>query len=179
MTRRHIVTALDLAVEAMNAAADRVQRVEADDYAGAYAATGEALFWFGVVREELWKHHHAAYQDVLDEQSGGFDTVRENTRQRILGLWHVRDRITHEVDVIGYFHDGVPLEGDPRGYRTSWRWRLLLQPESALNAGKGRGFSPLDKYEAYVAVIVGQEVHDTFVRALSFLRAVHQRARPS
>jgi hypothetical protein len=177
-TRRHIVTALDLAVHAMNAAADRVQRVEADDYAGAYAATGEALFWFGVVREELWHRHHETYQAVLEEQSGGFDSVLHNTRQRILGLLHVRDRITHEVDVITFFHDGVPIEGDPRGYRTSWRWRLLLAPEGLPKGAKGE-FSSQAKFEAYNAVLVGQEVHDTFVRALSFLRMVHQRARTS
>jgi len=174
--RRRLVTPLDLAVDAMNAAADRVQQAEADDYARAYAATGEALFWFGVVRGELWTHHRRAYQAILDEQSGGIDYVLQNARQRILGLWHVRDRITHEVDVITYFHDGVPIEGDPRGYRTSWRWRLLPPPAGMSNSGKGEN-SPLAKYEAYKAVLVGQEVHDTFVRALSFLRMVHQRAR--
>lgn len=162
-------TALDLAVEAMNAAADRLARVGGDDPDGAYVATGECLWWFGVVRQQLWDRYQSVYNAVLDEHAKGFVDIRENARMRVFGLWHVRDRMAHEVDIITYVEPHDSITGDPRGYHTSWRWLHLPPPT------KNDSFTD-KKYEAYEAVLAGQDVHDTLVRALSLVREIHQRA---
>lgn len=153
----------------MIAVADRLPRIEGDDLAGAYAATGECLWWIEVVRQQLWDRHRIVYDAVLDEHAGGFDDVRENAKMRILGIWHARDRMAHEVEIDTYVKPYDSIAGDSRGYQTSWRWLYLPKPTKDDRV-------TLKKHEAYEAVLAGQDVHDTLVRALSLLRQIHARA---
>ena len=51
-------------MKALNYAADRVNKIAASDLPQAFAAIGEAVWWFTIVNDSLRHNHRAAYDQA-------------------------------------------------------------------------------------------------------------------
>ena len=157
------MSALDWSVEAMCQAADRVQRVPNGREREAFAAIGETLWWIGIVDENLRERKPEIY--------GSHVTFTLGERPLLMGLRYARNRFTHGVDVLHYVEPDGILHGDPRGYRSIWKWRSLPAEHRDYVVGNP-GRSARKQYKAYQAAVAGTDVHQSFVNALSVLRGV-------
>lgn len=93
-------------VEAMNRAVVRVQETGWNVPIGAYASVAETLFWFDDVDEQLRCRYKSHYEETLVERT-------EDVALMTSGLLFARNRITHEVDQIGYL---LATAKGPAGY---------------------------------------------------------------
>jgi hypothetical protein len=156
------IIALGWSVEAMNAAADRVNRIPSVDAVGAFAAIGEALWWVTVVNDTLRSRHRVAYGTALNSQTPPVDDV-------IDGLRSIRHRIGHEVDLVEIV-EPVAQRADPGDGRiTAWRWREV--PPPTRNDARD-----LKGYAAYQRAVAGVNIVQTFMQAIGFLKQAHRLA---
>ena len=151
-------------VEAMNAAADRVNKIPATDTDLAFAAFGEAVWWITVVNDALAKRYPEAYAAALK-----FQTPR--VEETIAGLRSVRHRIAHEVDLFDFI---TPVGSRPDYYGdgriTAWCWKSVGPPTRSDSRD-------VEGHKAYETAVAGQNVVHIFTFALSFLRQVHSLAQ--
>jgi hypothetical protein len=114
-------TALDWSVAAMNAAADRVNRINAVGLAEAFAAIGEAVWWITVVDDNVRDRHGKAYRRATR-------ATTPNPTDTMRGLRSARNRICHEVEVVDFI---VPIGSRPDrgdGRVSAWAWQSVPRP---------------------------------------------------
>jgi len=153
------MVALGFSVSAMNAAADRVNRVAAEDLEGAFAAIGEAVWWVTVVSDTLRNRHPDAYARALELQTPRVEEV-------IDGLRSVRHRIGHEVDLVDYLRPVASRPDLGDGRITAWAWKSVRAPTR-------KHKRDLEGHRAYESAVAETNIVHTFTHALSFLRQVH------
>ena len=128
-------------IEAMQRSLERVRGIGWDDVVGQYAAVSETLFWIDIVETQLRVKYSRHYNDALDDQP-------HDLRPVVRGLLWVRNRITHEVDEIGYL---LATPKSAESFAADWRWRSL-PPRP-----KGRFADPAGQ-AAYESSLVGKDV---------------------
>jgi hypothetical protein len=159
------IIALTWSVTAMNAAADRVNRVRAADSAAAFAAIGETVWWVTVVNDTLRAKHADDYQHALK-------LVTPPVDEAIEGLRSIRHRVGHEVDLVDII-EAVAERPDPGDGRiTAWRWKAIPLP-TRRDAGDLKG------YAAYGRALEGRNIIQTFSQALGFLHLATKHALAS
>jgi len=150
------VVPLGWCVDAMYRAFERVRETGSNDPIGAYASVAETLFWINVVREQLEGKYRSHYEATLAEQT-------EDVAQMMSGLIFARNRITHEVDQVGYL---LATAKGPDGFAANWTWQFLL-PRPGDKQGDRRG--------DYEAVIAGRDVIATLSIVTIFLGLARNR----
>ncbi len=147
--------ALAWAVDAMNAAADRLTLASPSDPDLAFSAVGETLWWVctvdGALSNRLGRDYRARTRDGIE------DTY---TPRLFAGLRYARNRFTHDVDVVDYV--GM---ADREDSVLAWRWKSLPP------IGTKRGNHGESEYETLLA---GYPVRQVLVHACTFLRASSQ-----
>lgn len=159
------IIALGWSVDAMNAAADRLNKVRAEDPVAAFAAIGETVWWVTLVNDTLKNRYTDAYRYAGDH-------VTPPVEDLIDGLRSVRHRLGHEVDLVEIVEPiaSRPDLGD--GRITAWTWKHL-PPPSRTRARDREG------YEAYERAVAGHNIVYSFTSALCFLRMAYETARQS
>jgi hypothetical protein len=150
------VVPLGWCVDAMYRAFERVREAKSNDPIGAYAAVAETLFWIYVVREQLERKYRSHYEATLAEQT-------EDVARLLNGLMFARNRITHEVDQVGYI---LATAKGPDGFAANWTWQSL-PPRPGDNQG--------DRHRDYEAVIAGRDVVATLLTTTVFLGQARNR----
>jgi hypothetical protein len=117
------IVPLNSCVEAMDRAFERDRALGWNDPVGAYSATAETLFWIDVVDEQLRHNHRRHYEATLADE-------RDDIRATLSGLLFARNRITHEVDEIGYVTAAVRRLDT---FAASWTWQSLHPPKRTAN----------------------------------------------
>jgi hypothetical protein len=150
------VVPLDWCVEAMDRGFERVRAAGWNDPVGAYAAVAETLFWIDVVDEQLRQKHRRHYEATLAGQ-------RDDLRQMLSGLLFARNRITHEVDEVGYIL-AVAKRADT--FAASWTWQSL-PPRP--------GGDQAVLHQHYQETIAGRDVVKTLLAVTIFLGTTRNR----
>lgn len=150
------VVPLGWCVEAMDRSFERVRSTGWNDPVGAYAAIAETLFWIDIVDDQLRTKYPNHYAATLGEQ-------REDVASMLGGLRFARNRITHEVDEIGYV---VATAKGPDGFAAVWRWRSLPP-----RPGERQAILHRD----YERAIAGRYVVKTLLTVTVFLGAARNR----
>lgn len=133
----------------MNRAVVRVQETGWNDPSGAYASVAETLCWIDIVDEQLRRKYKSHYEGTLAEQT-------EDVTRMMSGLLFARNRITHEVDQIGYL---LATAKGPTGFATNWTWQSLPP-----RPGDRQG----DRHGDYEFAVAGRDVVTTLL-AISVL----------
>lgn len=143
-------------IEAMDRAFERVRSTGWNDPVGAYGAVAETLFWVTVVDEQLKQKYRPHYEAELGEQ-------RDDIGRTLSGLLYARNRITHEVDEVGYI---LAAAKGSDVFAAAWTWQSLpprpCERQSAL-------------HREYEEVIVGRDVVETLLTVTIFLGAARNR----
>lgn len=130
----------------------------------AYAAIGETVWWLCILDDLLHKAAGRLYKKALADQ--------EHADQLMRAFRHARNRFAHSVNILEYVQP-TALTGSNwvGGHQVAWKWqRLPPQPSGR----RGRGAAEYDE------VLANQDVKQSLVRGLSFLRAIVQKiARPT
>jgi hypothetical protein len=150
------VVPLDWCVNAMNRAFERAREIGWNDPIGAYASVAETLFWIDVVDEQLRCKYQSHYDATLDKQT-------EDVAGMLNGLLFARNRITHEVDQVGYI---LATAMGLHGFAANWTWQSLPPRPGDRQA---------HRYRDYEAVIAGHDVIATLLATTVFLGQVHHR----
>jgi hypothetical protein len=143
-------------VEAMDRAFERVRAAGWNDPVGAYAAIAETLFWIDVVDEQLRQHHRRHYEATLAEQ-------HEDICQMLSGLLFARNRITHEVDEVGYILGAAKR---PDTFAAAWTWQTL-PPRP--------GGRQVRLHRHYQETIAGRDAVETLLAVTIFLGTTRNR----
>jgi hypothetical protein len=156
-------TALDWSVQAMMAAADRVNMIEAASLDEAFAAIGEAVWWITVVDDNI----RARYGSAHSRAARGTAPNPSDTMQ---GLRSARNRITHEVEIVDFIEaiGARPDRGD--GRISAWAWRSVPAPRS-------RAASAVAGHRSYESALAGKNIVHTFGAATGFLKLALTVAR--
>ena len=150
------VVPLGWCIEAMYRSFERSRNTGWDDPVGAYAAVAETLFWIDVVDNYLRKNHHTHYEATLADQP-------EDIARMLAGLLFARNRITHEVDQVGYL---LAAAKGPAGFAANWTWQSLPpRPRERQQT----------LHRDYEAVIAGRDVVGTLLVVTVFLGQVRNR----
>lgn len=158
MTSSDTQTALDWSVAAMLAATDRVNMIRATSEQEAFAAIGEAVWWITVVNDNLRARYGKPYRIA---EKGTTPDPRDTMR----GLRSVRNRITHEVEVVDFI-EAIAIRADRGDGRiTAWAWRSVPPPRS-------RATREIAGYQAYETALASQNIVHTFGVATGFLQVV-------
>jgi hypothetical protein len=150
------VVPLDWCVNAMNRAFERAREKGWNDPIGAYASVAETLFWIDVVAEQLKCKYQSHYDVALAEQT-------EDVARMLTGLLFARNRITHEVDQVGYL---MATAKGLEGFAANWTWQSLPPRPGDRQA---------DWYRDYEAVIAGRDVVTTLLATTVFLGQARHR----
>ena len=134
----------------MNRAFERAREMGWNDPIGAYASVAETLFWIDVVDEQLRRKYQSHYDVTLAEQT-------EDVARMLTGLLFARNRITHEVDQVGYL---LATAKGLDGFAANWTWQSLPPRPGDRQAGR---------YRDYEAVIAGCAVVATLLATTVFL----------
>jgi hypothetical protein len=124
------VVPLGWCIEAMDRAFERVRSTGWNDPVGAYAAVAETMYWIDVVDEQLRKKYRPHYEATLAEQHGDLSRM-------LRGLLFARNRITHEVDEIGY---SAAKAKRPDSFSAAWTWQSLPPRPSERQAALHRDY---------------------------------------
>jgi hypothetical protein len=147
---------LQWAVHAMYVAVERFRATGWNLPREAFAAMGESLWWIGVVSEHLTEHYWSDYEATLAEEPGPM-------QQLLDGFKFVRNRITHEVDEVGYISARAK---NPSSFEAHWTWQSLPpRPDARRNVGRAD----------YEAEVTGHDVVETLLRASVFLGSAVNR----
>jgi hypothetical protein len=150
------VVPLGWCVEAMDRALERVRATGWNDPVGAYAAVAGTLFWIDVVDEHLRHKHLRHYEATLAEQ-------REDVHQILSGLLFARNRITHEVDEVGYV---LAAAKQPDSFAATWTWQSLPpRPDERQTA----------LHQLYQETVAGRDVVETLLEVAVFLGTARNR----
>lgn len=150
------VVPLGWCVEAMDRSFERVRSIGWNDPVGAYAAIAETLFWIDVVDNQLRTKYELHYEATLGE-------YHEDVASMLGGLRFARNRITHEVDEVGYV---FATAKKPNGFDATWTWRSLSP-----RPGERQAVLHGD----YERVIAGGDVVETLLIVTVFLGTVRNR----
>lgn len=150
------VVPLGWCVEGMDRSFERVRSIGWNDPVGAYAAIAETLFWIDVVDEHLRTRYQLHYRSTLGEQ-------REDLALMLGGLRFARNRITPEVDEVGYV---FAMAKRPHGFDATWTWRSLPPRPGERQA---------ELHRHYERVIAGGDVVETLLIVTVFLGTVRNR----
>jgi hypothetical protein len=150
------IVPLNWCVEAMDRAFERVRVTGWNDPVGAYAAIAETLFWIDVVDEQLRHKHQPHYEATLADQ-------REDIQVMLSGLIFARNRITHEVDEIGYV---IAAAKQLDTFAATWTW----QPLPPRPDGRQRA-----RHQHYQETIAGRDVVETLLAVTLFLGITRNR----
>ncbi len=134
----------------MNRAVVRVQETGWNDPIGAYASVAETLYWIDVVDEQLRCKYKSHYEETLAEKT-------EGVARMMSGLLFARNRITHEVDQIGYL---IATAKGPAGFAANWTWQSLPP-----RPGDRQG----DRHGDYESAVAGRDVVVTLLAITVFL----------
>jgi hypothetical protein len=143
-------------VEAMGRSFERVRSTGWNDAVGAYAAIAETLFWVDIVDDQLRTRYQPDYEAALREQ-------HEDVASVLAGLRFARNRITHEVDEVGYV---FATAKEPDGFAAAWTWRSLPPRPGQRQAVL---------HNDYERAIAGRDVVKTLLIVTVFLRGVRNR----
>lgn len=147
------VVPLRWCVDAMYRATERVRGTGWNDPIGAYAFVAETLFWVDIVDKQLRENCQSRYEAALVDQP-------EDVARMMAGMLFVRNRITHEVDLITYL---VATAKEPDCFAANLTWQPLPP-------------RPGEKHDElhceYEAVIAGRDVVDTLLVVTVFLGEV-------
>jgi hypothetical protein len=142
----------------MDAAAGRVNKVDASSTPEAFAAIGEAVWWITMVDDNLRARYGKTYRYA---ERGSTPRPTETMR----GLRSARNRIGHEVEVV----DFIELIGSRAdigdGRVTAWAWRSVPPPQRQADRA-------VAGHRAYEAALAGHNVVHTFGLASGFLHSV-------
>jgi hypothetical protein len=155
--------ALDWSVAAMNAATERVNRINAVGLAEAFAAIGEAVWWITVVDDNVRDRHGKAYRRATR-------ATTPNPTDTMRGLRSARNRICHEVEVVDFI---VPVGSRPDrgdGRVSAWAWQSVPPPRSHASRD-------IAGHAAYESALAGQNIVYTFGLATGFLQLAQTVAR--
>jgi hypothetical protein len=150
------VVPLGWCIEAMNRAFERVRSTGWNDPVGAYAAVAETLFWIDIVDEQHRKKYRQHYEATLAEQ-------HDDVGRMVCGLLFARNRITHEVDEIGYI---IGKTKRPDSFSATWMWQSLPPRPGEKQATLHRD---------YQETIAGRDVVETLLTVTVFLGAARNR----
>ena len=152
--------ALFWSINAMDRARMRIHSARFNQEA--YAAIGEAVWWVTVVDKTLEKT--AAYKRVIGNSQYIRDTLR--------GLRSVRNRIGHEVAITDFVNfKYFPMPDGGRGKFWVTTWKPIAPPiRNVAHA--------LDNHHAYVAVLQGEDVYETFSVATRYLQGIADLIHP-
>jgi hypothetical protein len=140
----------------MNRAVVRVRETGWNDPIGAYAAVAETLFWIDVVDEQLRRKYGSHYKETLGEQT-------EDVARMMSGLLFARNRITHEVDQVGYL---LATAKGPAGFTANWTWQSLPSRP---------GDRQENRHSDYESAIAGRDVVTTLLATTVFLGQARNR----
>jgi hypothetical protein len=150
------VVPLGWCFEAMYRALERVRSAGWNDPIGAYAAVAETLFWIDAVDEQLKMKHRLHDEATL---AGEHDDVARMLR----GVLFARNRITHEVDEIGYI---IAKAKRPDSFSAAWTWQSLPP-----RPGKRQA----TLHSEYQETVAGRDVVETLLTVTIFLGAARNR----
>jgi hypothetical protein len=146
------IVPLGWCVEAMQRAVERVRSIGWNDTVGEYAAVAETLYWIDVVEHQLSGNHQVHYEAALADQPG-------DAAMLLRGLSFARNRITHEVDQVGYV---LARAKGSEGFDAHWTWQSL--PPRPPGPHQQAGL-----HADYDAALVGKDVVETLLAALTCL----------
>lgn len=145
-------------VAAMNSAADRMRDVHWHDPGRAFATIGEVLWWVCVLDEALRKRHGDSYVSILEADV--------DVKPLLAGMRHARNRFAHADEVVDFVEVSALIGSNwTGGYTAGWRWNVLPPVRAGPGARGG---------QEYADKLAGQDVWQSLVRALSFLRGAVQ-----
>ena len=137
---------------------ENVRSIGWNDVVGQYAAVAETLMWIDIVEAQLRLKHTRHYEASLDDQP-------EPMRPMLRGAVWARNRITHEVDEVGYF---LATAKSSEGFAAKWTWQSL-PPRPP-----GRYQDP-DGHAAYEMTLAGRGVVETLQSLVTCLGQAHRR----
>jgi hypothetical protein len=143
----------------MDRAFERVRLTGWNDPVGAYAAVAETLFWVDVVDAQLRHRHRPHYEAALSEQD-------QDLGRMLSGLRFARNRITHEVDEVGYV---LAKAKRPDSFAATWTWQWLRPRPGERQASLHRD---------YQEMVAGRDVVETLLILTVFLGGAHNRMWP-
>lgn len=143
-------------IDAMDRAFERARSTGWNDPIGAYAAVAETLFWAMVVDEHMKLKYRAHYEAELANQ-------HEDIESMLSGLLYARNRITHEVDEVGYI---IAAARGPDSFAAVWTWQPLPPRPGDRQASLHRD---------YEKTIAGRDVAKTLLTVTIFLGATRNR----
>lgn len=150
------VVPLDWCINAMYRALERAREKACNDPMGAYGSIAETLYWIDVVDTQLRSKYQSHYDMTLAVQT-------EDIARMLVGLHFARNRITHEVDQVGYL---LATANGPDGFAANWTWQSL-PPRP--------GHRQSDWHRDYEAVIAGRDVIATLLATTVFLGQARHR----
>ncbi len=150
------VVPLGWCVDAMYRAFERVREAGWNDPICAFASVAETLFWIDVVDEQLKCKYRSHYEATLAEQA-------EDVARMLNGLLFARNRITHEVDQVGYL---LATAKRPDGFAANWTWQSLPPRPGDRQA---------DRHRDCETVIAGRDVAAPLSTVTMFLGQARNR----
>ncbi len=150
------VVPLGWCVDAMYRSFERVRETGWDDPIGAYASVAETLFWIDIVDEQLKCKYQPHYEATLVDQA-------EDVGPMLNGQLYARNRITHEVDQVGYL---LATAKGPDGFGANWTWQSLPPRPRDRQA---------DGHRAYEVALAGRDVVATLLSVTMFLGQTRNR----
>ncbi len=152
-------SSVEWTVAAMNSAADRMRDVHWHDPVRAFATIGETLWWVCVLDEALQRRYGNRYLFLRDAD--------EHVKQLLGGMRHARNRFAHSDEVLDFVEPSTLVGSNwSGGYTVGWKWNVLPPVPAGRGARGAQEYS--DKLE-------GQDVWQSLVRGLSFLRGAAQQ----
>jgi hypothetical protein len=140
----------------MDRAFERVRSTGWNDPVGAYGALAETLSWISIVDEQLNQKYRFHYEVVLAEEG-------EDIRRMLSGLLFARNRITHEVDEVGYI---LAAAKEPDSFAAAWTWQSLSPRPGERQAALHRD---------YQEVLAGRDVVKTLLLVTILLGTIRNR----
>jgi hypothetical protein len=150
------VVPLGWCIEAMYRACERFRSTGWNDPVGGYAAVAETLFWIDVVDEQLKEKYRPHYEATLAAEV-------DDVGRMLRGLLFARNRITHEVDEIGYI---IANAKRPDSFAAAWTWQPLRPRPGERQAAL---------HHDYQETIAGRDVVETLLTVTVFLGAARNR----
>jgi hypothetical protein len=122
----------------------------------AFAAIGEAVWWITVVDDNIRARYGRAHRRAMR-------ATMPDPGETMRGLRSVRNRITHEVEIVDFIGaiGSRPDRGD--GRISAWAWRSVPAPKS-------RAARDVAGHRAYESALAGRNIVHTFGLATGFLQ---------